>query len=112
MAIDYQRTRARVVRAGIETTHLSIPAWCDGQITVPVLTLNLMAATVLAHDDLPGTELVITANLAAVTDTDVDPHAFQVDHPPADPMPRRRRGEASTKAPTSAGASAFLFSRV
>ena len=76
--IDYQRTRAHVVRVGTETSHLSIPAWCHGQITVPVLTFNLMAATGLRLEDLPGAELVISANLAAVTDTDVDPHAFQV----------------------------------
>jgi hypothetical protein len=105
--IDYQRTPAHVVRAGVETTHLSIPAWCQGQITVPVLTLNLMAATGLAHGDLPGAELVVTANLAAVTDTDVDAHAFEVFQQPVDPVPHRQRGE---KTPTTAGAYAFHFS--
>lgn len=107
MAIDYQPTRARVVRVGVETTHLSIPAWCNGQITVPVLTLNLMAATGLAFEDLSGADLIITANLAAVTDTDVDPHAFKVFHPLPDPVLHRLRGR---KAPSTAGAAAFLFS--
>jgi hypothetical protein len=88
--VDYQRTRARIVRAGNDTTHLSIPAWCHGQITVPVLTLNLMAATGLACHELPGTELIITANLAAVTDTEVDPHAFQVAHASARRSAARR----------------------
>ena len=80
MKIDYQRTRARVVRAGTDTTLLSIPVWCHGHILVPVLTLNLMAATGLALHELPGTDLVITANVAAVSDTEVDPHAFEVAH--------------------------------
>jgi hypothetical protein len=104
MRKDYQRTRARVIRAGVETTHLAIPDWFGGQITVPVLTLNLMDATGLERDELLGTQLVLTANLAAVTDTDVDAHAFEVLQPP--PAPRRQRGE---KTPTTAGASAFLF---
>jgi hypothetical protein len=107
MGTDYQRTRARVIRAGVETAHLVIPAWCDGQITVPVLTLTLMEATGLERDALPGTGLLVTANLAAVTDTDVDPHGFEVLQPLADPAPRRQRGE---EAPTTAEASAFLFS--
>lgn len=78
--IDYQHTRACVVRAGIDTAHLSIPAWCHGQITISVPTLNVMAATGLELHELRGAELLITANLAAVTDTEVDPHAFQVAH--------------------------------
>lgn len=78
MAMDYQNTRARVVRAGPDTTHLSIPAWCHGQITVPVLTQNVMAATGLDRRDLRGAELIVTANLAALTDTEVDAHAFQI----------------------------------
>lgn len=64
--IDYQRTRARVVRAGTDTAQLSIPDWCRGQITVSVLTLNLMAATGLSRQELADAELIITANLAAV----------------------------------------------
>jgi hypothetical protein len=75
---DYQRTRARVVRAGNDTAHLSIAAWCHGQITVPVLTQNVMAATGLDRRDLPGADLIVTANLAAVTDAEVDAHAFQI----------------------------------
>jgi hypothetical protein len=82
--VNYQRTLARVVRAGNTTAHLSIKAWCQGQITVPVSTLGLVAATGLARHELLGTDLIITANLSAATDTEVDPHAFrvaQVAHP-------------------------------
>ncbi|MFB6962828.1 hypothetical protein ACFCYB_39125 [Streptomyces sp. NPDC056309] len=75
---DYQRIRARVVRAGDDTAHLSIAAWCRGQITVPVPTLGLTAATGLAHHELPGTVLVVTANLAAATYSDIDPHDWQL----------------------------------
>ncbi|MFF7191809.1 hypothetical protein ACFZAR_43210 [Streptomyces sp. NPDC008222] len=110
MATDYQRTPARVVRVGAKTTHLAIPAWCNGQITVSVLTRNVIAVTGLDHDQLPGAELVVSANLAAVTDTDIDVHAFQAAAPSDDSEPYRRRGQSGEKAPTSAGASAFLFS--
>ncbi|MFF4755216.1 hypothetical protein ACWD5R_43555 [Streptomyces sp. NPDC002514] len=78
---DYQRTYARVVRAGHSTAHLSIPAWCQGQITVGVSTLGLMNATGLTRPELAGTDLIVTANLAAATDTDVDPHGWQLAAP-------------------------------
>jgi hypothetical protein len=37
-----------------------------------------MAATGLERRDLPGADLIVTANLAAVTDAEVDAHAFQI----------------------------------
>lgn len=75
---DRRRTSAVVVRAGDSTAHLSIPAWMHGQITVRVPTADLIAATSLGRDELPGTELGITANLAAATDNDVDPQECQL----------------------------------
>lgn len=78
MTTDYQRTRARVVRAGATTAHLSIPAWCGGQILVPVSTLALVAATGRTCLELPGTEVVVTADLAAATEADVNAHVFRL----------------------------------
>ncbi|GAA3479632.1 MULTISPECIES: hypothetical protein [Streptomyces] len=75
----YQRTRARVVRAGDVTSYLSIEAWCGGQVAVRVSTLSLISATGLSLDQLPGTELTVHANLTAIADTDVDPGDFRVD---------------------------------
>ncbi|MFJ2722581.1 hypothetical protein [Streptomyces sp. NPDC087437] len=49
-----------------------------GQITVPIPTAELAAATGLGRDELPGTKLTVTANLAAATDTDVDLHDVQL----------------------------------
>lgn len=84
-ATDYQRTRARVLRAGNDTAHLSLPAWCGGQILVPTSTLDLMIATGLTRRELLGTELVVTANLAATTDEEVDPHDWLLAAPAEQP---------------------------
>jgi hypothetical protein len=84
-ATDYQRTRARVVRAGNDTAHLSLPAWYGGQITVSTSTLDLAIATGLTRQELLGAELVVTANLAATTDTDVDPHDWLLTAPAEQP---------------------------
>jgi hypothetical protein len=86
----YQRTRARMVRAGDVTSYLSIKAWCGGQVAVRVSTVSLILATGLSRDQLPGTELAVHANLIAVADTDVDPGDFRFDVPTRSrPAPRR-----------------------
>lgn len=77
----YQRTRARVVRAGDVTSYLSIEAWCGGQVAVRVSTASLILATELSRDQLSGTELTLRANLAATADTDVDPGDFRLELP-------------------------------
>lgn len=43
-----------------------------------VVAAELITATGLSRDQLPGTELTIRANLAATVDTDVDPGDFQL----------------------------------
>lgn len=88
-ATDYQRTRARVVRAGNDTAHLSLPAWYGGQITVPTSTLSLMITTGLTRQELLGAELAVTANLAATTDADVDPHDWLLAAPAGQPPATR-----------------------
>ncbi|MEV5086023.1 hypothetical protein AB0K74_47640 [Streptomyces sp. NPDC056159] len=75
---NYQRVRARVVRAGPYTAHVAIPAFVAGQITIPVQTFDLMSATGLSHQQLAGAELTVTANVSAIVDTDVDPHGWQL----------------------------------
>jgi hypothetical protein len=42
---DYQRVRARVVRAGPYTAHVAIGAFASGQITIPVPTRTMTDAT-------------------------------------------------------------------
>lgn len=73
-----QRTEAVVHRAGPELSHLVLPGWMHGQITVPILTDELTAATGLGRDGLPGTELTVTANLAAATEADARPREIQL----------------------------------
>ncbi|MGI5136648.1 MULTISPECIES: hypothetical protein [unclassified Streptomyces] len=82
-----QRTRALVVRAGPLTSQLSIRAWIHGQITVSVATDEITAATGLSRSELPGTELSVTADLAALSDTDVLPRKIQ--------LPAQRRLQAA-----------------
>ena len=94
--IGYQRTRARVVRAGDVTSYLSIEAWCGGQVAVRVSTVSLISATGLSRDQLPGTELTVHANLTAVADTDVDPGDFRLDVPAPDRQPPRTSATAAT----------------
>ncbi|MEU6010154.1 hypothetical protein [Streptomyces sp. NPDC047453] len=73
-----RRTEAVVHRSGPELSHLVLPGWMHGQITVPIPTDELLSATDLGRDELPWTELTVTANLAAATDTDVDPRDAQL----------------------------------
>lgn len=82
-----ERTTAVVHRAGPELSHLVLPGWMHGQITVPIPTDELTAATGLGRDELPGTELTVTANLAAAADTDVDPGVVR--------LPGQRRLQAA-----------------
>jgi hypothetical protein len=90
MTTDYRRTRARVIRAGNDTAHLSIPAWCGGQITIRAATADLVSATGLSREQLPGADLMVTANVAATVDTDVDPDGWQFLAPADDQPPTRR----------------------
>jgi hypothetical protein len=83
----YQRTRARVVRAGDVTSYLSIEAWCGGQVAVRVSTASLISATGLSRDQLPGTELTVGANLTATADTGVNPGDFRLNAPAPDGQP-------------------------
>ncbi|MEW2252299.1 hypothetical protein ACFW6K_22435 [Streptomyces sp. NPDC058733] len=76
--IDYRRVRARVLRAGPDTAHVAIDAFASGQITIPVDTGCLTDATGLPRQQLTGTELTVTANVLARTDTDVAPHNWQL----------------------------------
>lgn len=55
-----RRTAARVHRAGPEISHLVLPGWMNGQITMPVPTADLTSATGLDCDDLPGTHFAAT----------------------------------------------------
>ncbi|MEU6011508.1 hypothetical protein [Streptomyces sp. NPDC047453] len=48
-----QRTIAVVHRADSDTSHLVLPDWMNGQITVPIPTATLTAATGLGRDQLP-----------------------------------------------------------
>ncbi|WP_030978334.1 hypothetical protein [Streptomyces sp. NRRL S-1824] len=92
----YQRTQARVVRAGDVTSYLSIEAWCGGQVAVRVSTVSLTSTSGLSRDQLPGTELTVHANLTAVADTDVDPGDFRFDVPAPDAQPSRTSAIAAT----------------
>ncbi|MFE9868732.1 hypothetical protein ACFYPZ_39910 [Streptomyces sp. NPDC005506] len=92
----YQRTRARVVRAGDVTSYLSIKAWCGGRVAVRVSTVSLILVTGLSREQLPGTELTVHANLTAVADTDVDPGDFRFDGPAPDGQPPRTSALAAT----------------
>lgn len=94
--VGYQRTRARVVRAGDVTSYLSIEEWCGGQVAVRVSTVSLTSASGLSRDQLPGTELTVHANLTAVADTDVDPGDFRFDVPAPDAQPPRTSALAAT----------------
>lgn len=75
---NYQRVRARVVRAGPYTAHTAIDAFASGQITIPVATWALMDATGLTREQLVEAELTVMANVAARADTDVNPHSWQL----------------------------------
>ncbi|WP_329020330.1 hypothetical protein [Streptomyces sp. NBC_01601] len=72
------RTRALVVHAGQITAQVVLPAWMHGQVTVTVDTEDLVAVAGLSRQDLTGTEFSVVADLSAITDTDVNPHAWQL----------------------------------
>lgn len=97
---SYQRVRACVVRAGPYTSHVTISAFADGQITIPVATWTLMDATGLTRRQLVGAELAVTANVIARADTAVDPHGWQL-LAPADRLPAARRSSLYALAPGS-----------
>ncbi|MCX5318114.1 hypothetical protein [Streptomyces sp. NBC_00154] len=61
-------TRATVVRAGQRTTLVALPAWCNGDVLVPVETWIIMMATGQTRGSLPGTELDVRARLTARTE--------------------------------------------
>lgn len=75
---DYQRVRARVVRAGPCTAHVAIGAFASGQITIPVPTRTLTDATGLTRQQLADAELTATSSIAARADTDVRPHDWRL----------------------------------
>lgn len=85
--MNYQPVRARIVRAGSSTAHLSIPAFAGGQILVPVPTDVLTAVTRLPRVQLPGTELTAKANVAAATEKELSPHDWQLHSPSIDRSP-------------------------
>ncbi|MET7563757.1 hypothetical protein ABZS95_26685 [Streptomyces sp. NPDC005479] len=64
----HSMTRATVVRAGRRTTLVVLPAWCKGQILIPVETWIIMMATGQTRGSLPGTELQVRARLKARTE--------------------------------------------
>ncbi|MFE4415263.1 hypothetical protein [Streptomyces sp. NPDC056821] len=68
-----QRTIAVVHRAGSDISHLVLPEWMNGQITVRIPTAALTAATGLGRDQLPGTELTVTVDLGAADESALHP---------------------------------------
>ncbi|MEV0493425.1 hypothetical protein OH782_41465 (plasmid) [Streptomyces sp. NBC_01544] len=75
-------TRATVVRAGQRTTLVALPAWCNGQVLIPVETWIIVMATGQMPGSLPGTELEVRARLKARTEAGL---ALQ-DWAPINPM--------------------------
>ncbi|MEU2930545.1 hypothetical protein ABZ636_36775 [Streptomyces sp. NPDC007251] len=69
-----QRTEAVVVRAGIYTAHVSLPAWHKGAITITAPTSVLCVVTGRTRAELPGASLTVAVCLDAVLDTDLHPH--------------------------------------
>ncbi len=67
-SVSGTRTLACVVRAGETTTLIAIPAWYGGVVLVPVRTAVLTRVTGRAREQLPGTQLVVTAHLDAATE--------------------------------------------
>ncbi|MGX4695021.1 hypothetical protein [Streptomyces sp. JNUCC 63] len=57
---------------------------------MPIPTDELISATGPGRDELPGTELTATANLATTTDTDIDPRDVQLVQ-----LPMQRRLQAA-----------------
>ncbi|MFJ5220779.1 hypothetical protein ACIP98_39685 [Streptomyces sp. NPDC088354] len=75
---EYQLTLARIVRVGQVTTHVTLDGWAQGQITVPVDTSSLMEISGLTQRQLSGARFDVTANTAAVVETDVNPHSWRL----------------------------------
>ncbi|MFK4540440.1 hypothetical protein RKD29_000036 [Streptomyces tendae] len=86
MPAKYQRIRVRIVRMGLDTTHVSVPSYADGQILVPVQTFDLMSATGMTRAQLTGADLPATANVTATTDTDLHLHDWQTPAPSDGPL--------------------------
>lgn len=95
---DSQRVRARVVRVGPHTAHIAIDAFASGQITIPVPTPDLVHATGLTRCELAGAELTVMANVSARTDTDVDPHDWQMLAPAGTPPATRPTASSAVAA--------------
>ena len=73
-----RRTPARVHRVGPEVSHLVLPRWMHGQITVPIPTTDLQAGIGLTRGELPGTEVTVIADLTATTEDVVRPSEPQL----------------------------------
>ncbi|MFI6358242.1 hypothetical protein ACIBJF_37775 [Streptomyces sp. NPDC050743] len=78
MDLKAQRTEAVVVRAGMYTAHLSLPAWHKGAITVTAPTSVLCEVTGRNRAELPGASLTVAVCLDAVLDSDLHPHDWQL----------------------------------
>jgi hypothetical protein len=62
---------------------VALPAWCNGQVLIPVETWIIMMATGQTLGSLPGTELEVRARLKARTEAGL---ALQ-DWEPINPLP-------------------------
>lgn len=57
---------------------VSVPSFAGGQILVPVQTFAVMLATGMTRDQLTGADLTAMADTAAIVETDVHLHDWQV----------------------------------
>ncbi|MEU1623142.1 hypothetical protein ABZ479_38365 [Streptomyces sp. NPDC005722] len=70
----YERSRARLVRAGPTTTHVALDAWAHGQIIVRVDTEVMTTVTSLPRNRLAGVVLTAMVNPTATTEREADAH--------------------------------------
>lgn len=76
--VAYHFTLARLVHAGPVTAHAVLNEWAHGPLTVPVPTLALTRISGLTQQELAGAVFEVLADIAAITDTDVDPHGWHL----------------------------------
>lgn len=87
------RVEAQLVRVGRGTSLLVLPAWREA-IAVSVPTDQLLAATGLVFEDLPGTELSVLINPAAMHDRELDLRGWRTGAPGRTGPRGTRRGRA------------------